>query len=177
MNPDTSKLTWLKELYPGYFSLTMATGIIAIAMDMLNMPALSGVMGVIALISWAILFGLYTWRLILFPRVVWSELINPRTTFIFFSFVAATNISGILFFLHDLKELALACWIIAFLAWMSLLHGSFSVLTLRHADRNMNVVHGGWLICIVGTQSLVLLGVNIVSQLGNLAAYMMVGIY
>lgn len=155
----------------------MATGIISIAMDMLSMPVMSGVMGGIAVLSWVILVGLYTWRLILFPRTVWSELINPRTTFIFFSFVAATNISGILFFLHDLKGIALACWIIAFLAWLSLLHGSFSILTLRHADRNMNVVHGGWLICIVGTQSLVLLGVNIISQLGDLAAYMMVVLY
>jgi len=155
----------------------MATGIIAIALDMLEMPVMSDVMYVITLISWLTLLCLYTWRLIRFPRVVWSELINPRTTFIFFSFVAATDVTGILFHLHGLSDLAFVCWIFAFLAWLALLHCSFSILTLRHAERNVNIVHGGWLICIVGTQSLVLLGVNIVEQFGDYAAYMMVWIY
>lgn len=172
MDSITAKLTWLENL-----ALTMATGIIAIALDMLEMPMLSDVLYVITLISWCTLLGLYTWRLIRFPKVVWAELMNPRTTFIFFSFVAATDISGILFYLHGLNYLALSCWIWAFLAWLALLHCSFSVLTLRHAERNVNVVHGGWLICIIGTQSLVLLGVNIAPQLGDYAAYMMVGIY
>ena len=177
MNLNTAKLPWLENLYPGYFTLTMATGIIAIALDMLEMPRLSDVLYVITLLSWCIIFSLYTWRLIRFPKVVWADLMNPRLTFIFFSFVAATDISGILFHLHGLHYLALLCWIGAFLAWSALLHCSFSVLTLRHTERTINVVHGGWLICIVGTQSLVLLGVNIVHELGGYAAYMMVGIY
>lgn len=41
MDSNTAKLAWLKNLYPGYFSLTMATGIIAIALDMLEKPLLS----------------------------------------------------------------------------------------------------------------------------------------
>lgn len=177
MDSDSTKLTWLKNLYPGYFSLTMATGIIAIALDMLKLPKLSDAMYAITLISWGTLLALYTWRLIRFPHVVWTELISPRTTFFFFSFVAATDISGILFHLHGLNRLALFCWICALLAWMALLHCSFSVLTLRHAARNVSVVHGGWLMCIVGTQSLVLHGINVIPQLGSYAAYVMVGIY
>ncbi len=177
MDIDTAKLAWLKNLYPGYFSLTMATGIIAIALDMLEKPMLSDVMYVITLISWCALLVLYTVRLIRFPKVVWDELTNPRTTFFFFSFVAATNICGILFFLHDLNDLALACWIYALMAWAVLLHCSFSVLTLPHAKRDANVVHGGWLMCIVGTQSLVLHGLNIIPQLGGYADYMMVWLY
>ncbi|MBE9536869.1 MAG: tellurite resistance/C4-dicarboxylate transporter family protein [Proteobacteria bacterium] len=177
MDSNTAKLTWLKNLYPGYFTLTMATGIIAIALDMLEMPMLSDVLYIITLFTWFTLFTLYTWRLIRFPKIVWADLMNPRTTFTFFSFVAATDISGILFHLHGLYFMALLCWIWAFLAWSALLHCSFSVLTLRHVERTVNVVHGGWLICIVGTQSLVLLGVKIVPQLGEYAAWMMVGIY
>jgi len=177
MRSDSAKLVWLKELYPGYFALTMATGIIAIALDMLEMPMLSDVMYVIALISWFTLLGLYTWRLIQFPKIVWSELTSPSTTFIFFSFVAATNIVGILFYQHGFNHLALVCWIFALLGWLILLHLSFSILTIHRAERDMHIVHGGWLICIVGTQSLVLLGVNIINQMGAYAAYMMVGLY
>ncbi len=177
MDSNTAKLAWLKTLYPGYFSLTMATGIIAIALGMLERRILSEALYAITLISWCTLLALYTWRLMRFPKVVWDELMNPQTTFFFFSFVAATDICGILFFLHGLKDLSLACWICAFLSWAVLLQCSFSVLTLRHAERKLNVVHGGWLMSIVGTQSLVLHGLNIIPQLGNYAAYMMVWLY
>ena len=155
----------------------MGTGIIAIALGMLEMPTLSEVFYAITLISWCALTGLYAWRLMRFPKVVWADLMNPKTTFFFFSFVAATDIAGMLFHLHGLHNLALACWICAFLAWVSLLHCSFSVLTLSHASRNVNVVNGGWLMCIVGTHSLVLLGVDVIHALGNYATYMMVWIY
>lgn len=177
MVSGTAKLEWLKNLYPGYFSLTMATGIIAIALGMLEMPGLSNVMYVITLLSWCVLTGLYSLRFLLFPKDVWTDLLSPRTTFFFFSFVAATNIAGTLFDLHALTNLALACWICAFLVWSALLHCSFSVLTLRHAERKASVVHGGWLMCIVGTQSLVLHGLNVVHHLGDYADHMMVIIY
>lgn len=177
MVSGTAKLEWLKNLYPGYFSLTMATGIISVALDMLEMPVLSDMMYAITLVSWFALLALYTLRLVRFPKEVWADLMNPRTTFFFFSFVAATNISGILFNLHGLYDLAFACWVCAFLAWSALLHCSFSVLTLRRSERNVNVVHGGWLMCIVGTQSLVLHGLNIIPELESHADYMMVGIY
>lgn len=84
MSVNTTKLTWLKVLYPGYFVLTMATGIIAIALEMLEMMMLSNLMTVITLFSWVAIFGLYVWRLIQFPKSVWAELTNPSTTFIFF---------------------------------------------------------------------------------------------
>lgn len=177
MGSNNSKLTWLEELYPGYFSLTMASGIIAVALNMLEFPKLSEVFYILTLVSWLIILGLYTFRLITFPKKVWSELTHPSTTFIFFTFVAATNVLGVLLHLHGLNQLALSCWLFAFLGWASLLHVSFSILTIHRSERNVNVVHGGWLICIVGTQSLVLLGVMIVDQVGLYAEYMMVGLY
>lgn len=173
----TVKLGWLENLYPGYFTLTMATGIIAIAFEMLEMPIMSHLLSGITLFSWCTLCIIYVWRLIRFPRALWSDLMNPRLTFIFFSFVAATSICGLLFQLHGFNCLAISCWVLAFLAWSLLLYCSFGVLILLHAERNVNVVHGGWLICIVGTQSLVLLGVNIVPYLGDYAAFMMLGLY
>jgi tellurite resistance protein TehA-like permease len=177
MDSKTDSFLWLKNLYPGYFALTMATGIIAIALDMLKLSKLSDIFYVITLISWCTIFFIYTLRLIFFTKAAWADLMNPKTTFSFFSFVAATDICGLLFHLHGRLTLGLVCWIVAFLAWAVLLHCSFSVLTFFHDQREVNIVHGGWLICIVGTQSLVLLGSKIVPQLGIFDIYMMVGIY
>lgn len=168
---------FLQNMYPGYFTLTMATGIIAIALNLLDMPLLANLMYWLALISWLCLAEVYAWRLLRFPRTVLEDLMNPRKTFSFFSFVAATDVIGLLFNIHGHTYLAFLCWVTALLVWAGLLYCTFSVLTLLHGARNINIVDGGWLICIVGTQSLVLLGLKVVPLTGQYGALMMLGIY
>lgn len=177
MSGYAEKIRWLEDMYPGYFTLTMATGIVAIGLELLGIKGLSNLIYWATLISWGAIFVLYICRLIYFPKAVFDDLMNPRKTFSFFSFVAATNVSGLLLHIHGQGYLALFCWMLAFLSWSVLLYCSFSVLILLHGERNVNIVDGGWLICIVGTQSLVLLGIKIVPYFGNYAGFMMLGIY
>lgn len=155
----------------------MATGIISVALRLQDYLTLSKIFFVFTIITWLIMTILYSWRLIRFPKAVWENLTNPRTTFIFFTFVAATNISGILLHHHGYIFLALVCWVMAFIYWSALMYFGFASLCFAHKDREVNVVHGGWLILIVGTQSLVLLGTKIAGDLGEYAAYMMVEIH
>jgi tellurite resistance protein TehA-like permease len=171
------KHSQLENLYPGYFAMTMATGIISIALSMKGLELLSDVFFVFTLITWFVMTFLYTWRLIKFPKAVLENLVNPKTTFIFFTFVAATNICGMLLYQHGMVQLALICWVVAFIYWSTLMYFGFASLCFSHKDREVNVVHGGWLILIVGTQSLVLLGSKIATELGEYAAYMMVEIH
>ncbi len=171
------RLSWLESLDPGYYVMTMATGIISIAFQALDMPGPSEALYFATLLSWCVLFLIYTWRLVRFPRAVWADLINTSLTFNFFSFVAGTCVSGMLLHAHGHGQLALISWIIAFAAWAGLLYCSFGALILLHPDRSVSVVHGGWLICIVGTQSLVLLGLKIVPGFTTYAPHMMVAIF
>lgn len=177
MENDSEKPYWLEGLYPGYFTLTMATGIIAIGMDLLEMRLLSGLMYRVTLASWWMLSGLFVWRLLRYPKALWADLTNPRVTFSFFTFVAATCVSGLLLLLHGHDYLALLSLAAAFAAWAVLLYCSFGVLTLTHGERTLKIVDGGWLICIVGTQSLVLLGVKVVPGVGALGGVMMLSLY
>jgi len=177
METDAAKPYWLKDLYPGYFTLTMATGIIAFGMDLLGLRLLSGLMYRVTLASWWMLTGLFLWRLLRYPKALWADLTNPRVTFSFFTFVAATCVSGLLLHLHGHDYLALLCWVTALVAWTVLLYCSFGVLTLTHGERTLKIVDGGWLICIVGTQSLVLLGVNVIPWVGALGGVMMLSLY
>ena len=110
-------------------------------------------------------------------RAVRIDLLNPRMVFSYFTLVAATNVVGLL--LHGSGQLALAvaCWFLAFLAWCLLLYLAFSVLTFLTHEHNVNIVHGGWLIAIVGTQSLVLLGARIAPDLGEYTGYMMIEVH
>lgn len=173
---STNKL-WLKNLYPGYFAMTMATGIISVAFRLQDFTRVSDVFFGITIITWVIMTVLYTWRLIKFPKTVFENLLNPKTTFIFFTFVAATDILGLLLFQHGFVFLALLSWGLAFIYWSALMYFGFASLCFSNKEREVNVVHGGWLILIVGTQSLVLLGAKIAGELGEYAAFMMVEIH
>jgi tellurite resistance protein TehA-like permease len=131
----------------------------------------------VTLIAWISLLVLSCWRLIRFPHAVRVDLLSPRRVFAFFTLVAATSIVGLLLSQHGQVQLALACWILAFLAWSLLLYLSFSVMTFLTHEHSVDVVHGNWLTSIVGTQSLVLLGTLIAPQLGEYADYMMVEVH
>jgi len=173
----SKKNNWLKDLYPGYFAMTMATGILSVALFLHNNIFLSNSFMIITIMTWFVMIYLYSWRLIKHPKTVFENLINPKTTFIFFTFVAATNICGVLFHQHGYSTLAIICWFIAFIYWSILMYLSFTALCFAHKDREVNIMHGGWLILIVGTQSLVLLGSKIAADFGPYSAYMMVEIH
>lgn len=167
----------LQALHPGNFAMVMASGIISIGFGTFQLDLLSSALYVFALCAWVTLLVLSAARAILYARAVRVDLFNPRMVFSYFTLVAATDIVGLL--LHDRGHtaLALGCWIFAFTIWCLLLYLAFSVLTFLTHEHNVNIVHGGWLISIVGTQSLVLLGARIAADLGQYAGYMMVEIH
>jgi len=157
--------------------MVMASGIISIGFNTLGFAWLAESMYVFTIGAWAILMTLCVIRMCLFMHAVKDDLLNPRMVFSYFTLVAATDIVGLLLHSHGHTQLAFTCWIIAFLAWSSLLYLAFSVLTFLSHETNVNIVHGGWLITIVGTQSLVLLGSTLAPDFGEYAMYMMVEVY
>jgi len=79
----TQDKNWLKDLYPGYFAMTMATGIISVALKLQGYKQFADVFFILAIVTWLTMTFLYTWRLIQFPKAVLEDLSNPRTTFFF----------------------------------------------------------------------------------------------
>ena len=175
--PKTPALQALETLHPGNFSLVMSSGILSIGFQTLGFGWVAQVLQFVTLFSWAALVALSAARLLWFAPAVRADLLNPRTVFSFFTLVAATNIVGILLHRMGHVPLAVLCWWLAFLAWCLLLYHAFSVLTFLTHEHNVNIVHGGWLIAIVGTQSLVLLGARIAPDLGAWSMYMMLEVH
>lgn len=167
----------IRGLYPGYFALVMATGIISNAAIYLGHPALSGTLLAVNLVAFPLLLAasmLRAWR---FRREFWDDLMNPRLVFSFFTVVAAADVFGLQLFHRGHVEPAIALWLLALVAWTALGYLSFSVLTLINAGSGADVVHGGWLIAIVGTESLVLLGAQLAPGFGPLGPLAFVTIY
>ena len=165
----------LQALHPGNFALVMATGIIAIGFGWVKQPRPADALAAVAGIAWLVLVLLNALRTLRHWPAVKAELLDPRVVFSFFTLVAATDIVGVLLFERGWPGAATACWLLACVAWCSLLYLAFAVLTLLSHEQNVNIVHGGWLIAIVGTQSLVVLGTRIAPTLGGWADAMMLG--
>lgn len=169
--------TALEGLHPGNFALVMATGIISIALGSLGFSYMAGYFAIIAFIAWLILLILCGLRVAIFHKAVLVDLTSPRMVFSYFTLVAATDIVGMLAYDRGYVSFAIACWFIAFFSWCLLLYLAFSVLTFLSHENNVNIMHGGWLITIVGTQSLVLLGIKIAPSFGVYSHYMMLEVH
>lgn len=156
-------------LYPGYFALVMATGIISNALRFEGHGVLSDLMFLGNVVAFPWLAILMAARALRFPRALWSDLINPRLVFAFFTLVAASDVLGIGMHLRGFEAVALGLWLFALGTWLVLIYFSFGVLTFLNTAHGANVVHGGWLIAIVGTESLVILGTFVAPATGELA--------
>ena len=175
--PPQKPLQWLESLSPSNFAMVMATGIMSFAFDLTGQARLAGGLFGLTLLAWAVLIGLSAWRLVKFPQAVKADLLAIRRVFAFFTLVAATNVLGLLLLHYGYLYAAVACWVMAFVAWCLLLYLSFSVLVFLTHENSVNVVHGDWLTSIIGTHSLVLLGAGIAPHLGEYAGYMMIEIH
>jgi tellurite resistance protein TehA-like permease len=173
--PDVDRS--LQALHPGNFALVMSSGILSVGFDTLHFSTLAEALAWFAIGAWVLLLALSVLRLVRHAAAVRIDLLNPRMVFSYFTLVAATSIVGLLLHARGWVPLAVVCWALAFVAWCLLLYLAFSVLTFLTHAHNVNIVHGGWLIAIVGTQSLVLLGARIAPDLGRFAMYMMVEVH
>jgi len=170
--PRPTLRAWLDReialLYPGCFALVMATGIISNAFFLEGRHAVSDALFAANLVAYPWLIALTVVRAVRHGRALWTDLLDPRLVFSFFTIVAGTNVFGIALNLRGFAALAFFLWASALLLWFVLIYFSFGVLTFLNTAHGANVVHGGWLIAIVGTESLVILGTVVAPGLGAL---------
>jgi tellurite resistance protein TehA-like permease len=176
-----SAAAWLARqivtLYPGTFAMVMATGIISNALYLENWRGISDALFAVNAVAYPVLLVATLIRAVRFGSALWADLISPRLVFSFFTIVAGTDVFGIGVNLRGYAGLALALWLFALVLWFGLIYLSFGVLTFLNTAHGANVVHGGWLIAIVGTESLVILGTQIAPPLGELGTAVFVLIH
>lgn len=165
------------SLYPGYFNLVMATGIVSNALHLLGYRSLSGALLVIDLVAYPLLLAMLVVRAVRHPRRLWADLVDPRLVFTFFTLVAGSGVLGLGLHLRGDDQVATGLWLFALVVWVLLGYFSFSVLSFLNNEQGAEVVHGGWLIAIVGTESLVILGVLLAPRFGSLRDLTLVTVY
>ncbi|HEU5422215.1 MAG TPA: tellurite resistance/C4-dicarboxylate transporter family protein [Nitrolancea sp.] len=156
----------IAELHPGYFALVMATGIVAIALRQQGFRPLDRWMFAVNLVAYPGLWLLTLARLLRARERVRADLLNPLRAPGFLTTVAATSVLGRQFVLMtDDTRVAFVLWLLSAALWLVLLYAFFAAMMLRehqpHAEQGL---HGGWLLSVVATQSVALLGARVAER-------------
>jgi tellurite resistance protein TehA-like permease len=155
------------DLFPGYFALVMATGIISIACFLLGMKAISLVLLVINVIAYVVLCSLLVLRLLFFFSRVKADIKDHVRGPGFFTVVAGTCVLGsALLIVVDRYRPAMVLWIAGISLWVVIMYTFFTAVTVSENKPTIETgLNGGWLLAVVATQSISVLGTLLVSRL------------
>ena len=152
--------TAAENLFPGYFALVMATGIISIAAFQLAMKPVAWALLAINVIAYLILSLLLLIRLIrFFPRVK-SDIMDHARGPGFFTVVAGTCVLGSqLVIVAGENRGAAVLWLLGLLLWAVIMYTFFAAVTVREDKPPLEAgISGTWLLASVATQSISVLG-------------------
>jgi tellurite resistance protein TehA-like permease len=160
-----SKLTGVirdgvRDLFPGIFALVMATGIVSIACHLLNFELVAQVLFYFNQAVFVLLWILTLARLAFYSRRLVVDLTDNARGPGFFTLVAGTCVLGSQFvLLNGNRSIALALWCLGLVLWLLVIYAFFTAATVQATKPGLEKgINGTWLIAIVATQSVSILG-------------------
>jgi tellurite resistance protein TehA-like permease len=150
----------IETLFPGYFGLVMATGIVSIAAELRGMHAIAGVLLWINAPAYAVLTLALLARIVFYTGRVLSDMRDHGRGPGFFTTVAGTCVLGAqLLVVAQSTALARLLWFSAIGLWFVVMYGFFTGVITREQKPSLEVgINGAWLIAIVATQGISVLG-------------------
>jgi tellurite resistance protein TehA-like permease len=147
----------------------MATGIISVACFLLGMKTLALVLLVINVVAYVVLCVLLAVRLLFFFANVKADINDHVRGPGFFTVVAGTCVLGsALLIVVDRYRPAMVLWFVGITLWVVIMYTFFTAMTVRENKPSIETgLNGGWLLTVVATQSISVLGTLLVSRLGN----------
>ena len=170
---------------PANFAMVMATGIVSLALAQLGM---AGTASLLLWLNMALLAGLLLGlglRLALFPRRALGDAAHPLRGPGYFTLPAALCVMGRQCFLlaHWPQAARFLFWAGA-LFWAAAIWGVFFALITAPKDAPRQdappPIHGAWLVAVVSSQALVVLGCNVFSGAeagGGLAVFLLIALF
>jgi tellurite resistance protein TehA-like permease len=147
-------------LFPGYFALVMATGITSIAANLLEMRPVAIGLLYLNIVAFVVLWLMLLGRLTFFFRNALADLNDHVRGPGFFTVVAGTCVFGSqLILVAGQFEIAAVLWIIGLVCWVVIMYAFFTAVTVRMNKPPLEKgISGSWLIAVVATQSVSVLG-------------------
>jgi tellurite resistance protein TehA-like permease len=150
----------IETLFPGYFALVMATGIVSVAAHGFALTRIAWTLLAVNVAAYAVLWLLLLVRLVVYPRRVLDDLRDHGRGPGFFTVVAGTCVLGSqLLLITGATAVARALWIAGIALWFVVMYGFFTAAIVREQKPSLEAgLSGAWLIAIVATQSVSVLG-------------------
>ena len=157
MNPQTQPLS---TLHPAYFAMVMATGIVSIAAELLEMRWIALGLFWLNLVVYAGLWLLTFARFWRYRDRFLADLADHNRSVGFFTMVAATCVLGNQFVLVvSYPRVAAGLWYLGIGLWILLTYTIFTILTVKPKKPTLaEGINGGWLVAVVAAQSVSVLG-------------------
>ncbi|HZD73004.1 MAG TPA: tellurite resistance/C4-dicarboxylate transporter family protein [Actinomycetota bacterium] len=145
----------LADLFPGYFALVMATGIIAVGAVEQGIRWLAWALLWVDAGFYVVLWALYLLRLVRYPARFLDDLTGHQRGPSYLTMVAGTNVLGSGFVvIAGWRTVGIVLWILGIALWVVLLYTVVAALTLREPKPDLaSGLNGGWLLMVVGTES------------------------
>ncbi len=150
----------IETLFPGYFALVMATGIIAVAADQQDIAWLAQALYAAAAIGYTVLTVMLVLRIVMYPRAFVADLETHTRGFAFLTTVAATNVlASASAVVHGWWSLAWVLWWISLVLWAFFLYATLISTVVRGDKPDLGAgINGTWFLLTVSTQSIVVVG-------------------
>ncbi len=150
----------IESLFPGYFALVMATGIVSIATKLVALGWIATPLLWVNVVAYASLSVLFVARLLAYPKRVFDDLRDHGRGAGFFTLVAGTCVFGaqVLVVAHD-AAVARTLWFVGIGLWLVVMYGFFTAVVVRQHKPSLEAgINGAWLLAIVATQGVSVLG-------------------
>ena len=150
----------IATFFPGYFALVMATGIISLAAYFLGLTHIAQVLFWVNMTAYVVLWVLTLLRLVYYRAQLIDDLTHHARGVTFLTTVAGTCILGNQFaVLTPLMPVAVGLWFTGLALWIVLLYTFFTAVTIREPKPSLETgINGAWLLVVVSTESLCVLG-------------------
>jgi tellurite resistance protein TehA-like permease len=153
-------------MHPAYFALAMATGIVSIAGQLLGMSSFAYVLFVLNVFYYLTLWICTIVRVALHRDRVVADFLHHGRSVGFFTTVAATNVLGSqCLVVGGLPRAAFVLWLAGVCLWALLVYAVFTALVVKTEKPALaEGINGGWLVAVVASQSVAVLGAQIAPQ-------------
>ncbi len=150
----------IETLFPGYFALVMATGIVSIAAKLFALEAIAVALLWINVAAYAVLCLMLLVRIAVYPRAVLADLRDHGRGAGFFTVVAGTTVLGAqLWVVAGVAWAARGLWLVGIALWLLVMYAFFTAVVVREQKPTLEAgINGAWLIAIVATQGVSILG-------------------
>lgn len=158
-----------RHLYPGYFAMVMATGALSLSLWYLGFHITAELLLYFNVFIFALLIILNGLRLLFNTNDFLQDLNDNGKGPGFFTLIASSGVLGSQFvIIKNMMDTGFYFWVAAFVLWFILMYTFFTLIIIKKIKPLVDEsVNGGWLLVVVSTQSLAVLGTLIANSIGH----------